>query len=186
MAKDWRKLSFSPELLQALKLPPTQAEALRRIAATSPRPLSLYQRQELQKVRVELARVKRDQASLQEYARVLDDWLVRELGRPVSNPLAPVLGPDASVERPLSAPAVLSASEMETETSEPLRSSKEWVKYAIEQNHELLAGMSVRAACELLAQWMRKRRYNPRKPIGWSRIRTIATDQGLLPIKRPR
>jgi hypothetical protein len=96
MAKDWRNLSLSPELLKALKLPPAQAEALKRIAATWPRPLSLYQRQEVQKVRAELARVKRDQASLQEYARTLEDWLVeRELGRSVSNSPAPAIGPDA-------------------------------------------------------------------------------------------
>jgi hypothetical protein len=100
MAKDWRNLSLSPELLEALKLPSTQAEALKRIAATWPRPLSPYQRQEVQKVRAELARVKRDQASLQEYARVLEDWLVeRELGRPVSNPPAPAIGPDAPAEQ---------------------------------------------------------------------------------------
>jgi hypothetical protein len=105
MAKDWRNLSLSPELLEALKLPPAQAGALKRIAATWPRPLSLYQRQEVQKVRAELARVKRDQASLQEYARILEDWLVeRELGRSVSNSPAPAIGPDAPPAEQKSSP----------------------------------------------------------------------------------
>ena len=74
----------------------------------------------------------------------------------------------------------------ETETPEPGRSSTEWVEYAIDQNRELLAGMSVRSASELLEKWMCEGRYSPLKPIGRSRIRTIATDCDLLPIKRPR
>jgi hypothetical protein len=74
----------------------------------------------------------------------------------------------------------------ETETPEPTGSSTEWVGYAIDQNRELLAGMSVRSASKLLEKWMCEGRYSPRKSIGRSRIRTIATDCDLLPIKRPR
>jgi hypothetical protein len=70
--------------------------------------------------------------------------------------------------------------------AEPIRSPTEWIEYAIEQNREQLIGMSVRAASKELAKWMGDGRYSPRKPIGWSRIKTIATDTDLLPIKRSR
>ena len=109
----------------------------------------------------------------------------------------PEPGAPTSPEQPVSASAVPSASEAETaetektgetetaETETP-RSSTAWVVYAIEQNGRLLAGMSVRAASRKLEELMREGKYSPQKPIGWSQIRTIATDQGLLPIKQPQ
>jgi hypothetical protein len=67
--------------------------------------------------------------------------------------------------------------------------TKAWVLHAIEQCREELADLSVRAAAQLLETWMRDGKEGlraPQKPIGWSRIKTIATEQGLLPVKSAR
>jgi hypothetical protein len=75
---------------------------------------------------------------------------------------------------------------LSTAAAQPPLPTKEWVAHAIEECGAELVGLSGRKAAEQLEKWARDGKAGlrkPQKPIGWSYIRTIAVEQGLLPVK---
>jgi hypothetical protein len=91
---------------------------------------------------------------------------------PVEAETAPSSPPVVESETVLSSATVLSA--------------KQWVAHAIEEFREELAGLPDRAVARRLEKWGREGKAglrSPQKPIGRSRIRTIAVELGLLPVK---
>jgi hypothetical protein len=94
---------------------------------------------------------------------------------PVETETAPSSPPVAESETVLSSAAVL-----------PPLPTKEWVAHAIKKCRKELVGLSDRAAANLLEKWGKDGKVGlrkPQKPIGWSRIKAIAVEQGLLPVK---
>jgi hypothetical protein len=83
-------------------------------------------------------------------------------------------------------PSVQSETALSFAAALPPLPAKEWVAHAIKVCGKELAGMSDRAAARRLEKWARDGKDElraPQKPIGRSRIRAIALEQGLLPVK---
>jgi hypothetical protein len=75
---------------------------------------------------------------------------------------------------------------LSTAAAQPPLPPKEWVAHAIEECGAELVGLSNRKAAERMEEWAKDGKdglRKPQKPIGQSRIRTIAVEQGLLPVK---